>query len=154
MKKLMLVLSLLLITLSFVACNDKKKDSNASASCDGYPAGYIRVTDQRMLQILNGQNGSYGNNYGSNSYDTNNYGNSNGNYTGHTQPGVTCVDQNTYSQLQAQVGGNGQVNCQQYPTAPGCSGYNDGGYDDGGYSSNPYCDYYPYSSYCWGYYYY
>lgn len=141
MKKLMLILVLLLGTLSFVGCGKKKEDNN---SCQGYPAGYRAVTDQRMLQLLNGgYGGGYGGGgYGGGSYGGN-YGGSYNNY-GNQNNGQICVDQYTYQQLQQQAYGQG-------------GGQNTGGgYGGGGNtggSGDPYCDYYPQDPICWGGYY-
>ena len=142
----MLVLMLLLGTLSFVACG-KKKDEN---QCQGYPSGYVHVTDQRMLQLIN-TGGGYGN-YGS-GYNTGYGGYNNGYNNGYNQYNnnqqAICIDQMRYQQLLAQVNGSGQTNCQIYPSAPGCNTSGGSGYGGGG-NSNPYCDYYPEDPYCWG----
>lgn len=138
MKKLFLILTLLAGTFTFVACGKKDKNNNAC------PSGQIQVTDSAMLQMLNSNGyGGYNNGY---NYNSNNNGN-------------VCVDQYRYQQLQQQMygynSGNNSVNCQQYPSAPGCNtnNYNGGNNNNGGWNygnTDPYCDYYPYSSYCTG----
>ena len=139
MKNLVPVFAIVLVAISFVACGKKKDDKK---SCEGYPAGYVQVTDPRMLQVLNGSG---------------NYGGNNGGYYGGNN-NVLCIDQYRYQQIRQQVygsgSGNGNVNCQMYPTAPECQGGGVGGgggngSGGGGYHTDPYCDYYPYDPYCW-----
>jgi hypothetical protein len=129
MRKLFLTFTLIFGATLIVACGKKKNEDN---SCHGYPPGYVRVTDHRMLQLLHG---GYGYNNGYNN-------------------GVVCVDQQTYAQLRQQLyGNNNGVNCQHYPSAPQCQGgnYGNGGNNggDGNGHTDPYCMQYPYDPYCW-----
>lgn len=142
MKKLIYTLIILLGSLSFVACG-KKKDNNANNSCAGYPAGYVRVTDQRMLQYYNGGGyNQYGGQYGNYNNQYNQYNNQYNNQYQYPQQqqqqNVVCVDQQTYNMLSQQANGGGGNGYPNYPNQPNYPTNND-----------PYCDYFPQDPYCW-----
>ncbi len=165
MNKSLLIIFSLVGALALISCGKK---GDGGSAC---PAGQMQITDQRMLQIYNQNYGHYGNqpyNQGYNQFGNNQFGyNQQGynqygyNQPGYNQhgynqhgynPGVACVDQYTYQQIQQQAYGYSNMHGNQ-PNLPQHPGHHQPGYGvpPGGNSPSAlYCMYFPHDSFCTG----